>query len=436
MPNPNALVDFVSPSGALFEQTAGAGTPPRFLTVPFQAGRTGRLDLSLPHAPVWASVLDSMRESNTPAYVEIDPGTGEITSLRVPISVGVENITPVNNDMEVELVISHAKHFLRATHPDFEEMLATLERARATKSLVAVTETDDHDIIDVRPLPGASVTARRGAAPKAPAGPKPAAPVTLAQAQQMFDLVSPRVCCPASAAAPCIPFNYPDDGCWGRAHEMCRLMIAAGITPNKVWIFGGLRAASQNNPNCQVLWGWHVAPTLTVGAQTYVIDPSLFPGPVTQAAWAGVQGDPNPTLIASPASTFWRNQNPASTITDPAYTQTNTVLTTYRNALKVRSTGAAGPPPYPNCIAGRPGVQFVGLVPGGATRAWFTFNWPAAWHVVWTVMPLTTCPGGPQLTWKTQVERASSGFATYWIVVTNLTQNAVRFEGRYDVLSH
>ena len=51
-------------------------------------------------------------------------------------------------------------------------------------------------------------------------------------------------------------------------------------------------------------------------------------------------------------------------------------------------------------------------------------------------MPLTTCSGAPQLTWTTQVERASSGNATYWIVVTNLTPNAVRFEGRYDVLRH
>ena len=212
-------------------------------------------------------------------------------------------------------------------------------------------------------------------------------------------------------------------------------MIAAGITPDKVWIFGNLRAASQNNPNCQVLWGWHVAPTLSVGTQTYVIDPALFNGPVTQATWAGVQGDPNPTLIPSPASTFWRNRNPSSAITDPTYTQTNSVLTTYRNSLRVRATGAAGPPPYPNCIPGRAGVQFVGVIPGGATQRWFTYNWPAAWHVVWTIMPLTTCSGAPQLTWKTQVERASAAYVTYWIVVTNLTSNAVRFEGRYDILS-
>jgi hypothetical protein len=111
------------------------------------------------------------------------------------------------------------------------------------------------------------------------------------------------------------------------------------------------------------------------------------------------------------------------------------VLTTYRNALRVRAVSAAGPPPYANCIPGRSGLQFVGVIPGGATQRWFTFNWPAAWHVVWTVMPLTTCSGAPQLTWRTEVERASATNVTYWIVVTNLSSSAVRFEGRYDILS-
>jgi hypothetical protein len=434
MPNPNALVDFIVPAPLEAVRTArDAGA--RYVTISFQTGRSGQLDLSKPHATVWASVLDSMQQSNLPVYVEIDPGTNEITNLLVPLTVGVESITPVTDGMEVTLLISHAKHFLRRSNPDFEQLLAVLERARADQTLVAVTETEGHDIIDVRPLAGTPPTVRHDRPPEPTVGPSPAALVTLTQAQQMFDLVAPKVCCPATAAAPCIPFNYPDDGCWGRAHEMCRLMLAAGITPNKVWIFGNLRAASQNNPNCQVLWGWHVAPTLSVGAETYVIDPALFNGPVTQATWAGVQGDPNPTLIPSPASTFWRNQNPSSAIMDPSYTQTNAVLTTYRNALRLRAVGAAGPPPYPNCIPGRSGVQFVGVIPGGATQRWFTFNWPASWHVLWTIMPLTTCSGAPQLTWKTQVERASPTSVTYWIVVTNLSANAVRFEGRYDVLS-
>ena len=32
------------------------------------------------------------------------------------------------------------------------------------------------------------------------------------------------------------------------------------------------------------------------------------------------------------------------------------------------------------------GVQFTGSVPGSSSRRWFTFNWPANWDVVWTVV--------------------------------------------------
>jgi photosystem II stability/assembly factor-like uncharacterized protein len=81
------------------------------------------------------------------------------------------------------------------------------------------------------------------------------------------------------------------------------------------------------------------------------------------------------------------------------------------------------------------GVQWRGTVPANSTVRWFTFNWPANWHVIWTVMPLTPRPGGPEIRWKVQVERASAGFITYWISVTNLTPVPVDVEGRYCVLA-
>jgi len=49
-------------------------------------------------------------------------------------------------------------------------------------------------------------------------------------------------------------------------------------------------------------------------------------------------------------------------------------------------------------------------------------------------MPLTPCPGGPQLTWDVSVERANSTQCTYWITVKNLTSDPVKFEGRYNIL--
>ena len=80
------------------------------------------------------------------------------------------------------------------------------------------------------------------------------------------------------------------------------------------------------------------------------------------------------------------------------------------------------------------GVQFTGSIAANQTQRWFTFRWPAHWHVVWTVVPTTPRPGGPQIEWKVQVERASDAYVTYWISITNLTTVPVNIEARYAVL--
>ena len=272
------------------------------------------------------------------------------------------------------------------------------------------------------------------------------APVTPQRAQQLFELCNSRLCCPGSAPAPCIPFLYPDDGCWGRAHEMCRLMIADGAQPEKVWIYGQqptpplpLRVHSANKPGCLVTWFWHVAPTLQVstnnGIETWVVDPALFTEAVPRSTWFGVQGDPTALLEPSTADIFTRTQGGGWTSTDPTYAQTNSVLNTYRNQLKLRSASPDGPPPYFPCLVPGPGVQWFGSLAPNQTQTWFTWGWGAHWHVFWTIMPLTMCPGAPQVTWKVQVEGANANQCTYWITVTNLTSDPVKFEGRFDVLS-
>lgn len=82
------------------------------------------------------------------------------------------------------------------------------------------------------------------------------------------------------------------------------------------------------------------------------------------------------------------------------------------------------------------GVQWMGQLAANQTKQWFTFNWPATWHVIWTVMPVTPKPGAAELAWIVRVERASATMATYWIEVQNLTNVPVSFEGRYCILSY
>ena len=80
------------------------------------------------------------------------------------------------------------------------------------------------------------------------------------------------------------------------------------------------------------------------------------------------------------------------------------------------------------------GTQFTGTLQPNQTARWFTFNWPAHWHVVWTVVPPAPIAARQQVKWKVQVERASFAFITYWINVTNVTPVPVTFEARYNVL--
>jgi hypothetical protein len=92
-------------------------------------------------------------------------------------------------------------------------------------------------------------------------------------------------------------------------------------------------------------------------------------------------------------------------------------------------------PHLPQASGPTRGVQFTGTLAANETRRWFTYDWPACWHVVWTVAPRTPVTTVPAVQWRVQIERASRERLTYWIVVTNLTGSALEIEGRYEVFA-
>jgi hypothetical protein len=80
------------------------------------------------------------------------------------------------------------------------------------------------------------------------------------------------------------------------------------------------------------------------------------------------------------------------------------------------------------------GLQFTGTLAANQTQTWSTFNWPATWHVIWTVMP-TTLNTVAQVTLTVKVQRTSAEFVTYLLTVQNLTGVPVNLEGRFCILS-
>jgi hypothetical protein len=136
------------------------------------------------------------------------------------------------------------------------------------------------------------------------------------------------------------------------------------------------------------------------------------------------------TLDGGQSWTDLANGLPHMAVTDLVYHPHARVLRAGTRARGVWQFPVDGWMTQPTC-----GVQWTGQLAAKETRRWFTHSWPATWHMVWTVMPTTPRPGGPQLTWTVQVERPQPEYATYFITVENLTPAALSFEGRYCILS-
>lgn len=85
-----------------------------------------------------------------------------------------------------------------------------------------------------------------------------------------------------------IPFGYPMDGCYARAHQMVRIMEEQGVIAGKAFVEGQLYVDTKFG---EVGWGYHVAPVVLVKkdgkVQPYVFDPSLFEKPVPYETWKG-----------------------------------------------------------------------------------------------------------------------------------------------------
>lgn len=125
------------------------------VTVEFGDGSTGTLDVAVQRDQVWAEVLQSLKRQGRPAFVKLDARSRRITLLLIPFEFRVVTLEEADGgDLRIEFDPSHAIHWLRRTHPQFEAIRKLLEDARRRKHGVLVTESLERpEIIDVR-VPG------------------------------------------------------------------------------------------------------------------------------------------------------------------------------------------------------------------------------------------------------------------------------------------
>jgi hypothetical protein len=139
-----------------------------------------------------------------------------------------------------------------------------------------------------------------------------------------------------------IPFDYPVDGCFARAHEMSRVMQEQGIASAKVFNYEApnrLRVPGTEFGNIE--WGYHVAPIVNVTGsdgvtREMVFDPSLNRDrPMTIEEWQTASGGPagqriettsSDTYYYGPANVMDPSDRNGTILTDPQYVNTNATL--------------------------------------------------------------------------------------------------------------
>ena len=177
------------------------------------------------------------------------------------------------------------------------------------------------------------------ASPVASACP-PKGALTAAQAQAWFDKFKARTD---------IPWNYPNDCCYNRAHVMAQDLKASGVDVGKAWNYAPdssdpLKVSTPNDPKGYVEWGYHVAPTVPVlsadgtTTQPMVLDPSIASGPVTPDQWKSMQGQPSSDLVLTDAAPYYRTEDGRVAPT-PSDTEVNDIFEQHREARAANWAG-------------------------------------------------------------------------------------------------
>lgn len=103
-----------------------------------------------------------------------------------------------------------------------------------------------------------------------------------------------------------LPFGYIGEGCYARAHIMCRYLEDKGLEVDKAWLIEDrarhMRPVLPGDDEASApYWAYHVAPSLMVEKPDgevvrMVFDPSLFDGPAESDEWAFMV-DPDPREV-------------------------------------------------------------------------------------------------------------------------------------------
>lgn len=261
---------------------------------------------TIPRDPYFELHSDIIEERRgKPVYVESKESDERVASrILIPQRRKIEEVNAGRFHVDVRAKGSPLRLLLA---PDRKEEIHRLQAAKEKGEELLIThDPETHEILDVRdPFePG-----RGGVAPRKAVRASPE-PLSFSQAIEAFNHLA-RACE--------IPFDYPDEYCNARAHEMYRLLREVKIPCEKIWNYGGegkqvdsrIRIFTLRHPDGLLFWGFHVAivvkvrlPKRELIAIDLVFDPSLAAWPLRIPDWVALQHDSSAIQERTPPEVF------------------------------------------------------------------------------------------------------------------------------------
>ncbi|MDO4763750.1 MAG: protein-glutamine glutaminase [Flavobacteriaceae bacterium] len=286
---------------------------------------------------------------------------GEIPEIRhidMPTEVKKES-----NELKVSLLISH-RFFQLEENQSNQKFVALIEKAQkngefltfyfkeGTNKIVRVEEISEEDkkMLERASIPITKVNSNlQSIVPDE------------ATLNKLFEEIKTQTCS-FDKKYPCISFDYPEDGCYARAHKMKQFLAQKGYDCEKQFIYGNLRirydGITPERGGCCVNWSYHTSVLVSYRdergkVQKKILDPSISKkGPLSVEEWEKACqnsscGDVEITKSITVSSDIYaRNINGDKVIYDPNYKNTDCVLQIFSRVfgcfLPVPSTVSCG----------------------------------------------------------------------------------------------
>lgn len=101
---------------------------------------------------VWTRIIRDRQAEKLPLYVEYDSQTRQLEDVEIPSRRKIDYVANKveSNRLKVLYYMAPSEYFLRADAPHYQEMRHLLEEAVHSKAELYVTDSDKHEILDVR----------------------------------------------------------------------------------------------------------------------------------------------------------------------------------------------------------------------------------------------------------------------------------------------